>query len=192
MTNEGIKRRMRSEFKRDLAVKGCELRKALSEQNVLDNSSTKNILDLFKKDLEVLVSNYAIRIGVDLGNLPASKINGSEYLNHLTTLGGGLAGWFGGGALAALTVTTKTTGWWLWKKVVDVSLASFIAHALGLSVAVVTGGLSIVTAGIGALAVAAIFKNPNKNGKISRIMQNYEEKVVPDLMKWLDNAMEKA
>ena len=75
---------------------------------------------------------------------------------------------------------------------VDVSLAACIAKALGISVAVVTGGLSVVTAGIGAVAIAAILKNPNKNGKISRIMRNYEEKVVPDLMKWLDNAMEKA
>ena len=166
MNSERIKTQLRNEFKHELTVRGLDLRKGLSEIDVLDNACCNNLLALFGKDLAILMSGYAVRIGVDAGDLPDCKIDGTSYAHCLSKVAGGVGGAATGAAASVVTVATKTTGILFWKKVVDVSLAASIATATGASLVFVTGGISVVGAALGWALFSKNRKNHNKKEKI--------------------------
>ena len=192
MNSERIKAQLRNEFKQELTVRGLELRKGLSEIDVLDNACCNNLLALFEKDLAILMSGYAMHIGVDAGDLPDCKIDGTSYAHCLSKVVGGVGGAATGAAASVVTVATKTTGILFWKKVVDVSLAASIATATGASLVFVTGGISVAGAAIGLALFSRNRKNHNKKEKIDGIIKDYDEKTVPTLMKWFDDTIKKA
>ena len=189
---KSIRRKIRSEFKRDLALLGQDLRKGLSEKNILSDPILNNVLGTFQKDLEVLLRSYALSLGVDMEGSPASRIKTKDFTHQLGKIGGAAGGWFAGGAAAAATVTTKTTGWLFWKKTVDVSLAAVIAEFLGVSLAPVTVGLSLAGAAAGVVIASKALKNACWHKRVEEVMRIYETEIVPSLLQWLEGAMDEA
>ncbi len=181
---------MKNRFEMALRNEGYELRKLLSQNNVISRSVLQNCLNTFNDHLKVVVSHYTMGLGQcnsrsDSGAMTAPMAWGSVA----STVGGGLGGLMVAGPLATMTVATKTTGWWIFKKTVAVSLADSIAAAIGISTGAATFGLSLVLVGAGAYAAKKVANNFEREAIIKRVMDQYEHKVVPQLLDWYDRQL---
>lgn len=181
---------MKDRFEMELRNEGYELRKLLSQNNVLNRAVLQNCLNTFNDHLKIVVSRYAMGLGQCNSKTNSVAMKAPVAWGGVaSTVGGGIGGWLAGGTLATVTVATKTTGWWIFKKTVAVSLADSIATAIGISTGAATMGLSIALAGAGAYAVKKVADSFEREAIISRVMNQYEHETVPQLLAWYDSQL---
>ncbi len=181
---------MRNRFKMDLANEGYELRKLLSQNDVKNRAVLQNCLNTFNDHLKVVASRYALELGQCNSKTSFTAMKAPVAWGGVAgKVGGGIGGWMAGGTLATVTVATKTTGWWIFKKTVAVSLADSIAAAIGISTGAATFGLSVILAGAGAYAVTKMVNGFERESIISRVMDQYEHDTVPKLLDWFDRQL---
>lgn len=78
----------------------------------------------------------------------------------ILTAGAGAAA--GGNALATVVVATKTTGWWIFKKTIDITLAEYVAATLGISTAAASVAIPLFCTAGTIYATSKILKHYNK------------------------------
>jgi len=178
---------MKNRFRMELANEGYELRKLLSQNDIRNKSVLQNCLNTFNDHLKVVISKYAWELGGSGSTSDLKAMDAPTAFGGLIGKGiGGVGGWMAGGALAGVTVATKTTGWWIFKKTVAISMAGSVASALGISIAAATFGISVILAGAGVYAASKLVNGHEREGIINKVMENYEHDVVPGLLEWFD------
>ena len=185
MTNSNFDA-LKNNFRMDLAQEGYELRKMLSQNDILDKNVLQNCLDTVGDHIKVLCLKYS-NAARKYTSLASYRMNAPESEDWIVTGLASAAGGFGGMMLAGMTVTTATTGMLWWKTTVDVSLAAYLAGALGIGAGIATGGIAIALGLGGGYAVSKLTKSMFKEKLISKVMRNYESKVTPQLLEWFDN-----
>ncbi|MBP5202248.1 hypothetical protein J6253_05880 [bacterium] len=189
MTNSNFDE-LKNNFRMDLAQEGYELRKMLSQNDILDKNVLQNCLDTVGDHIKVLCLKYS-NAARKYTSLASYRMNAPESEDWIATTLGSLLSGIGGLLLAGMTVTTVTTGMWWWKTTSEVSLAAYIAGALGIGAGVATGGIALALGAGGGYAVSKLTKNMFKEKLISTVMRNYENKVTPQLLEWFDNEIGK-
>lgn len=185
MTNSNFDA-LKNNFRMDLAQEGYELRKMLSQNDILDKNVLQNCLDTVGDHIKVLCLKYG-NAARKYTSLTSCRIDTPESEDWIATGLGSLLSGIGGLLLAGMTVTTVTSGWWLWKTTTDVSLAAYVAGTLGIGAGVATGGIAIALGLGGGFAVSKLTKNMFKEKLVSKVMKNYENKLTPQLLEWFDN-----
>ena len=180
---------MKNRFRMELANEGYELRKLLSQNDILDKNILQNCLNTVSDHLRVLCLKYACEakkyVPVENSTMTAPDSGEDTLVTALATFGSGMGGLF----LADMTVTTVTSGWWLWKTTTDVSLASAVGGAIGVGAGIATGGIAILLGIGGGYMVSRLTKNIFKGKVIDKVMDQYENVIVPKLLKWFDKEL---
>ena len=176
---------MKNNFRMDLANEGYELRKLLSQNDVLDKNVLQNCLNTMDDHLKILCLKYACEARKSV--ITSSKrIAAPDSEDIWATIGGTLAGGALGVFLSSVTVKMVTTGMLWWKTTVAVSLAETIATAIGVPVTIATGGIALALGLVGGYAVSQLTKSTFKGKLIDEVMEKYEKEVVPKLLEWFD------
>jgi len=177
---------MKNRFRMELANEGYELRKLLSQNDILDKSILQNCLDTATDHIKVICLKYACEAGksVSAANGTMETPESDDTLaKAVAAIGSGVGGLF----LANITVATTTTGMWWWKTTTDVSLAAAVGGALGVGAGIATGGIAILLGLGGGYVVSKFTKNFFKEKVIGNVMEQYEKEIVPKLLDWFDN-----
>ena len=133
-----------------------ELAKNLAETDVLKKEKVENVISVFDERLTVFQHDFLHVLAQMRGGAPnrTDKYSlDSASGSRVPTVVGGIAGAAAGGAVAGMAVTTATTGMLWWSSTHAVSLATVLAGAAGVSVDVVSGGLTLGGGIAGAIAL---------------------------------------
>ena len=179
---------MKNRFRMELANEGYELRKLLSQNDVLDKNILHNCLDTATDHIKVICLKYACESG-KYASVEKGTMKTPESDDTLAKAVAAIWGSVGGLFLANMTVATTTTGMWWWKTTTDVSLAAAVGSALGVGAGIATGGIAILLGLGGGYVVSKLTKNFFKEKVISKIMEQYEKEIVPKLLDWFDSEL---
>jgi hypothetical protein len=191
MSNHEITEHSRDNMLRDfdsgISKLRYELAKNLAETDVLKKEKVENVVSVFNQRLTVFQHDFLQMLAQLRGGAP----NRTDEYNldarsgsHIPTVVGCIAGAVAGSAAAGMAVTTASTGMLWWTSTHAVSLATVLAGAAGVSVDVVSGGLTLGGGIAGAIAlnkgVAGIMRKRIRK----KIMQDFDNSVVPRLRDW--------
>lgn len=191
MSNHEITEHSRDNMLRDfdsgISKLRYELAKNLAETDVLKKEKVENVISVFNERLTVFQHDFLQVLAQMRGGAPnrtdkysLNPSNGS----HVPTVVGGIAGAVAGGAAAGMAVTTATTGMLWWSSTHAVSLATVLAGAAGVSVDLVSGGLTLGGGIAGAIALNKGVAGFMRKRIRKTIMQDFDGSVVPRLRDW--------
>ena len=175
------------EFDSGVSKLRYELAKNLSETDVLKKDKVENVISVFNERLVVFQHDFLQMVAQMHGGAPnRTKRYDLEAhgASHIPTVVGGFAGAVAGGAAAGMAVTTATTGMLWWSSTHAVSLATVLAGAAGVSVDVVSGGLTLGGGIAGAVALNKGVAGFMRKRIRKKIMSEFDTSIVPQLHEW--------
>ncbi len=161
---------MKNGFSTALADEGCKLRKLLSRTDVVKNAEeAQNILDDSSKRIESLCREYAAEAGTADLKIPEHEFSiPSEVL---------LKEWpYPNGAISEVVESTLLF-----------ALSDLAVSYTPIDSAAVSISVSLALTGIGMFALSKVKKHFKRRMILSTLMRSYENKLVPQLLKWFDN-----
>ena len=163
---------MKDRFRTDLANEGCALRKLLSQKGVINNiEAVRSILDDSSKRIENLCREYATEAGISDLQIPVPA-----FSLHLDLF---VKDWpYPNGVLSEVVESTLLF-----------ALSDLAVSYTTIDSAAVLISLSLALTGIGMFALSKVKKHFKRRKILSALMRSYENKVVPQLLKWFDDGI---
>ncbi len=185
---------MMRDFSAGISKLRYELAKNLAEADVLKSEKLENVTSVFNKRLTVFQHDFLNLIAQTKGTAPNRttdpnlKAKGRSHIPEaIGAIGGAAAGYTAGGVVVS---TTAAHGMWWWAVGAHtVTVATYVAGAVGTTAAVATGGL----AAVGGVAVAIAANKGTSKWMRKRIrkgiLADFDKKVVPQLTTWAESIL---
>ena len=168
-----------------------ELAKNLAETDILKSDKLENVTSVFNERLLVFQHDFLQMLAQIRGDAP-NKTNNLNLKakggSHLPKVVGGIAGAAAGSTAAGMIVTTATGMWWWYHPAA--SLATVLATGAGVSVDLVSGGLTLGGGVIGAIAVNKLVAGGMRKRIRKRIMSDFDSQIVTRLKSWAEGLLD--
>ena len=192
---EKIKSNSLSEFDMALAKLKMEFEQNIYNIDTLDKEQVGKALALFNKRLVIFQYDFLKYLRNTFSETNDFSPKAFDFKTPSTgsmsdIYSGILAGGSSMLALSLITVT-QTTGWWIFATTTSTSLGAIIGSAVGVSAAVATAGIGLVSAvGVG-FAVNRLTRKPRRKAIRNKIIEKYSKDVEPKLREWAQETIDK-
>ena len=187
-----ISKQLTAKLDGQLSKAATDLMGMLSGIDLLNQAAVTSKLKVYEKTLITIQKDVVAQLSSFLEELPTSEKIKLNFKKD-APISEAVVGLMGtGGLFAAGTLITiaQTSGWWIFSTTAQVSIATVIAGALGISTAVATGGLALAGGVVAIVVINKSLKNSRRNDintKIDGLISESEQKI----KLWADTILEK-